>query len=59
MIDGSPQPLIEKLRATNIHEAESKGVQFALTALVVPFVNNVCSVWVYVAALHDMRAVAA
>ena len=49
---------LEKLRHTNLYLSESPKIQFALTAFVQPYVNNVCSVWVYVAALHDVRAAA-
>jgi len=59
MADASTlQPLIAKLRHTNLYKSESPKIQFALSAYVHPMVNNICSVWVYVAALHDVRAAA-
>ena len=54
----SLQPLVAKLRHTNLYKSESPKIQFALSAYVQPMVNNICSVWVYVAALHDVRAAA-
>ena len=49
-------PLVAKLKHTNLYLSESPKIQFALAAYVQPYVNNVCSVWVYIAALHDVRA---
>ena len=50
------QPLLAKLRHTNLYLSEC--ASFALTAYVHPYVNHVCSVWVYVAALYDKRTAA-
>lgn len=50
------QPLITKIRYTNLHTNESPRIQFALSAYVHAHINNICSVWVYIAALHDVRA---
>lgn len=48
-------PLKVKLRNTNLWMSDSPKIQFALTAYVHAYPNNVCSVWVYVAALHSLR----
>ena len=59
MADASSlQPLINKLRHTNLYLSESPKIQFALSAYVHPYANDICSVWVYIAALHDVRAAA-
>jgi coiled-coil and C2 domain-containing protein 2A len=52
----SLKPLIEKLRNTNLWISDSPKIQFALSAYVHPYPNNLASVWVYVAALHDQRS---
>jgi len=49
------RPLIEKLRATNIHLSDGPKMQFALAVYVHPYPNNVCSVWFYIASLEDLR----
>merc|ERR1712166_1262273 len=45
------QPLLDKIRNTNIWMSDGPKMQFVLA-----YPNNVCSVWVYVASLDDMRA---
>jgi len=52
----SLQPLVAKLRNTNLHASEAPKIQFALAAFVHPHVNRLCSVWVYLAALYDTRS---
>lgn len=52
----SLKPLVERLKNTNIWLADGPKIQFALAAYVHPYPNNIASVWVYVAALHDARA---
>ena len=39
------------VKITDIFECSQKGVQFAIATHVYPYVNNILSVWVYVAAL--------
>ena len=41
---------------TNIWMSDGPKMQFVLATYVHAYPNNVCSVWVYVASLHDMRA---
>ena len=50
------QPLLQKLRNTNLWLADGPKIQFALTCYVHAYPNNVTSVWVYAAALKDNRA---
>ena len=50
------RPLVEKLRATNIHLSDGPKMQFALAVHVHAYPNNVCSVWFYIASLEDLRA---
>jgi hypothetical protein len=50
------RPLIDKLRATNIHLSDGPKMQFALAVYVHAYPNNVCSVWFYIASLEDLRA---
>ena len=49
------KPLLAKLKNTNMWMSDSPKMQFALTAYVHAYPNNICSVWVYIAALHDRR----
>ncbi len=39
--------VVRAVRATNVHGNEDERVQFAIAVLVVPYTNDVCSVWVY------------
>lgn len=48
-------PLVERLEATNIFSADSPHMQFVLTTYVHAYTNQICSVWVYVASLEDLR----
>ena len=50
------QPLLGKIEHTNIWRSEGPKMQFVLATYVHAYPNNVCSVWVYVASLEDMRA---
>lgn len=49
------KPLLEKVRLTNLWQQDSPKIQFAITAYVHPYPNNVVSAWVYIAALHSLR----
>jgi coiled-coil and C2 domain-containing protein 2A len=50
------KPMIARLRNTNLWLSESPKIQFALSAYCHPYPNGVFSVWVYIAALHDLRS---
>jgi len=50
------EPLLQRLKNTNLWLADGKEIKFALTAHVHAYPNNVTSVWVYAAALKDNRA---
>jgi coiled-coil and C2 domain-containing protein 2A len=50
------QPLLDKIRNTNIWMSDGPKMQFVLATYVHAYPNNICSVWVYVASLDDMRA---
>jgi len=50
------QPLLDKIRNTNIWMSDGPKMQFVLATYVHAYPNNICSVWVYVASLEDMRA---
>ena len=50
------RPLIQRVDSTNIFKADSPGIQFVLTAYVHTYPNSVCSVWIYVASLEDLRS---
>ena len=50
------QPLLDKIRNTNIWMSDGPKLQFVLATYVHAYPNNICSVWVYVASLEDMRA---
>ena len=49
------KPLLEKLRHTNLWQQDAPKIQFALSAYVHAYPNNVVSVWVYIASLHSLR----
>ena len=53
---GSLAPLVEKMKLTNIWLSDGPKIQFSLAAYVHAYPNNIASVWIYVAALHDARA---
>ena len=50
------QPLLDKIRNTNIWLSDGPKMQFVLATYVHAYPNDVCSVWVYVASLDDLRA---
>ena len=50
------RPLVSRVEDTNIFKADAPGIQFVLTAYVHAYPNNVCSVWIYVALLEDLRS---
>lgn len=50
------KPLVQKLRDTNLWLSDGPKIQFALSAYVHAYPDNVLSVWVYVATLEDLRA---
>ena len=50
------QPLVDKILNTNIWQSDGPGMQFVLATYVHAYPNNICSVWVYIASLEDMRA---
>ena len=50
------QPLLDKLKNTNIWMSDGPKIQFVLAAYVHAYPNNIFSVWVYVASLEDLRA---
>jgi len=50
------EPLLEKIKHTNIWMADGPKIQFVLATYVHAYPNNICSVWVYVASLEDLRA---
>ena len=43
--------VVNAVKNTNIHTNLREGVRFALAVQVCPYVNDVCSVWVYFASL--------
>lgn len=47
--------VLRAVKNTDIHNMIAENVQYALAVLVVPYSNNVCSVWVYVAAILSNR----
>ena len=47
--------VIRAVKNTDIHNMIAENVQYALAVLVVPYSCNVCSVWVYVAAILSNR----
>merc|ERR1711998_269722 len=47
--------LIERLHNTRLYLVDGPKIQFAITAYVPAYPNNVTSVWVYAAALKDKR----
>ena len=47
--------IVELVKSTKVHDNYNKKAQFALAVLVVPYANNVCSVWVYIASLVSKR----
>jgi len=51
------ETLLVKVRQTNLWMSDSPKIEFALSAYVYSYPNNICSVWVYMAALHDKRFV--
>ena len=50
--------VVSAVKMTNIHNVEHSRVQFVLSTLVVPYPNDVFSVWVYIVSLVPLQQVA-
>ena len=50
------QPILDKVMHTNLWQADGPKIQFAIATYVHAYPNDVCSVWVYIVAVEDLRA---